>query len=71
MQQMLQFVNEKPRISPKMYNNKLARPAFSSFGSLSQLWLTVLMPVVARITWHNNFRASLPLASSNSVQVKS
>ena len=47
---MLQFTNEKPRISLRMYN-KLVRPKFLLFGPPLQLWLSVLMSAVAHVTW--------------------
>ena len=49
-----------------MYN-KLARPAFLRFGLPLQWWLGVLMPAVARVTWHDNFEVSLLLVPCNSV----
>ena len=37
------------------------------FWDTALWWLSVLIPAVARIIWHNNFRASLLLVSSDSV----
>ena len=62
---MLQFTNEKPRMSLRIYNNKQAWSALLCFGP--PWWLSVLMPAVIRVTWHDNFRVSLPFVSSDSV----
>ena len=45
--------------------NKLVRGELLRFGLL--WWLSVLMPAVTHITWHDNLGVSLPLVSSNSI----